>query len=123
MKKYTVEIKQVNLETAGITMVDRCQSCHIGASNPEAIDFPPTYCHPCPWIRRRSYDFNKMVVQFVMMETVELRISRRSWWVSWLAQSYAFQIKQLKQAILDVMLKREEVLLEQIILKTDDLCI
>ena len=38
--EYTVEIKQVNLETAGITMVDRCQSCHIGASNPAAKDFP-----------------------------------------------------------------------------------
>ena len=37
--EYEIEVKQVNLETEGITMVDRCQSCHIGASNPEAVNF------------------------------------------------------------------------------------
>jgi|TARA_Y100000992_G_C21237053_1_gene478716 mono/diheme cytochrome c family protein len=62
-KEYTVEIKQVNLETAGITMVDRCQSCHIGASNPEAIDFPqPLTYHPpiVPGLEEDPHDFNKM---------------------------------------------------------------
>ncbi len=62
-KEYTVEIKQVNLETAGITMVDRCQSCHIGASNPDAKDFPqPLTYHPpiVPGLDKDPHDFNKM---------------------------------------------------------------
>lgn len=41
------EIKQVNVKTPGAIMVDRCQSCHIGASNPEAAGFEqPIAAHP-----------------------------------------------------------------------------
>ena len=29
---FSVEIKQVNVKTPGSIMVDRCQTCHIGAS-------------------------------------------------------------------------------------------
>ena len=62
-KDYTIEVKQVNLETAGITMVDRCQSCHIGASNPDAVDFPqPLTYHPpiIAGVENSLHDFNKM---------------------------------------------------------------
>ncbi|MAS97457.1 MAG: hypothetical protein CMF29_00785 [Kiritimatiellaceae bacterium] len=61
--EYEIEVKQVNLETEGITMVDRCQSCHIGASNPEAVDFEgPLAFHPpiVPGVEKDPHDFNKM---------------------------------------------------------------
>jgi mono/diheme cytochrome c family protein len=61
--EYEVEVKQVNLETEGITMVDRCQSCHIGASNPDAIGFDgPLAFHPpiVPGVEKDPHDFNKM---------------------------------------------------------------
>lgn len=42
-----VEIKQVNVKVPGGMMVDRCQSCHIGASNPDAAGFEePLATHP-----------------------------------------------------------------------------
>ena len=44
---FTVEIRQVNVKTPGAIMVDRCQSCHIGASNPDAAGFEePLAAHP-----------------------------------------------------------------------------
>ena len=61
--EYEIEVKQVNLETEGITMVDRCQSCHIGASNPEAVNFEgPLAFHPpiVPGLEKDPHDFNKM---------------------------------------------------------------
>ena len=61
--EYEIEVKQVNLETEGITMVDRCQSCHIGASNPDAVGFEgPLAFHPpiVPGVEKDPHDFNKM---------------------------------------------------------------
>jgi len=44
---FTVEIKQVNVKTPGAILVDRCQSCHVGASNPDAADLEqPLGSHP-----------------------------------------------------------------------------
>ncbi|MEI6891064.1 MAG: c-type cytochrome [Pontiella sp.] len=41
------EIKQVNVKTPGSVMVDRCQSCHVGSSNPDAAGFMlPLATHP-----------------------------------------------------------------------------
>ena len=44
-------------------MVDRCQSCHIGASNPDAVNFPqPLTYHPpiIAGVENSLHDFNKM---------------------------------------------------------------
>lgn len=44
---FSVEIKQVNVKTPSGPMVDRCQSCHVGASNPDAAKFEqPLATHP-----------------------------------------------------------------------------
>ena len=45
---FSVEIKQVNINAPGGGMlIDRCQSCHVGASNPDAADFEqPISMHP-----------------------------------------------------------------------------
>ena len=42
------EIKQINVKTpSGAILVDRCQSCHVGASNPDAAGFAlPLTTHP-----------------------------------------------------------------------------
>ncbi len=42
------EIKQINVKTpSGAILVDRCQSCHVGASNPDAAGFEqPLATHP-----------------------------------------------------------------------------
>lgn len=57
------EIKQVNVKTPGSVLVDRCQSCHIGASNPGAAGFePPLATHPpiVPGVEEDPHDFNKI---------------------------------------------------------------
>ena len=57
------EIKQVNVKTPGSVMVDRCQSCHIGASNPGASGFePPLATHPpiVPGAEKDPHDFGKI---------------------------------------------------------------
>ncbi len=60
---YTVEIKQVNVKTKSGIVVDRCQSCHIGASNPDAAGFElPLSAHPriVPGAEKDPHDFGKI---------------------------------------------------------------
>lgn len=42
------EIKQINVKTpSGAVLIDRCQSCHVGASNPDAVGLDqPLAAHP-----------------------------------------------------------------------------
>lgn len=55
------EIKQVNVNTPGAILVDRCQSCHIGASNPDAAAFAqPLAAHPPIVEGEDPHDFNKI---------------------------------------------------------------
>ena len=57
------EIKQVNVKTPAGTIIDRCQSCHIGASNPKAAGFEmPLTAHPpiVPGAEKDPHDFNKI---------------------------------------------------------------
>lgn len=55
------EIKQVNVKTPGAMLVDRCQSCHIGASNPSAVEFEqPLATHPPIVEGDDPHDFNKI---------------------------------------------------------------
>lgn len=60
---FSVEIKQVNVKTPNGMLVDRCQSCHIGASNPDAAGFAqPLSTHP-PIVadtEKDPHDFGKM---------------------------------------------------------------
>ncbi len=54
-------IKQVNVKTPTSMLVDRCQSCHIGASNPQAAAFEmPLTTHPriVPGEGEDPHDFN-----------------------------------------------------------------
>ncbi|WP_372795156.1 c-type cytochrome [Pontiella sp.] len=56
-------VKQVNVKTPSSMLVDRCQSCHIGASNPQAKDFEmPLTMHPpiVPGAEEDPHDFNKI---------------------------------------------------------------
>ncbi|QBG47943.1 c-type cytochrome [Verrucomicrobia bacterium S94] len=56
-------VKQVNVKTPSSMLVDRCQSCHIGASNPAARDFEmPLTAHPpiVPGAAEDPHDFNKI---------------------------------------------------------------
>jgi mono/diheme cytochrome c family protein len=58
-----VVVKQVNVKTPSSMLVDRCQSCHIGASNPEAAGFEqPLTAHPpiVPGTGEDPHDFNKI---------------------------------------------------------------
>ncbi len=60
VEDYTVEIKQVNVKTPGSIMIDRCQSCHIGASNPDAAGFEqPIAAHPpiVPGVDKDPHNF------------------------------------------------------------------
>ncbi|MEE9367758.1 MAG: c-type cytochrome [Pontiella sp.] len=57
------EIKQVNVPTSSVDMIDRCQTCHIGASNPDAAGFPqPLTAHPpiVPGMEKDPHDFNQI---------------------------------------------------------------
>ena len=57
------EIKQVNVATPSVDMIDRCQTCHVGASNPEAAGFQqPLTAHPpiVPGTEKDPHDFNKI---------------------------------------------------------------
>ena len=57
------EIRQVNVKTPGAIMVDRCQSCHIGASNPDAAGFePPLTAHSqiVPGAEKDPHDFGQI---------------------------------------------------------------
>ncbi|MEA2067609.1 MAG: c-type cytochrome [Verrucomicrobiota bacterium] len=65
VEDFTVEIKQVNVKTpgGGGMMVDRCQSCHIGASNPDAVGLDqPLAAHSpiVPGIGKDPHDFGKI---------------------------------------------------------------
>jgi mono/diheme cytochrome c family protein len=56
-------IKQINVKTPNSMLVDRCQSCHIGAGNPDAAGFdPPLAAHPpiVPGLEKDPHDFNKI---------------------------------------------------------------
>ncbi|MDF7806717.1 c-type cytochrome [Pontiellaceae bacterium B12219] len=57
------EIKQVNVPTPAGAIIDRCQSCHVGVSNPEAVDFDlPLATHPpiVPGLAEDPHDFNEI---------------------------------------------------------------
>ena len=57
------EIKQVNVKTPSVAMIDRCQSCHVGASNPDAAGFElPLAVHPAivPGAEKDPHDFGKI---------------------------------------------------------------
>ncbi len=64
VEDFLVEIKQVNVKTpSGGMMVDRCQSCHVGASNPDAAGFEePLAAHPpiVSGVEKDPHDFGKM---------------------------------------------------------------
>jgi mono/diheme cytochrome c family protein len=63
VEDFTVEIKQVNVKTPSGAMVDRCQSCHIGASNPDAAGFEqPLAYHPpvVPGASKDPHEFGKI---------------------------------------------------------------
>ncbi len=63
VEDFKVEIKQVNVKTPGAIIVDRCQSCHIGASNPDAAGFEqPLALHPpiVPGVEKDPHDFGKI---------------------------------------------------------------
>ncbi len=60
---FTVEINQVNVKTPGAIIVDRCQSCHIGASNPDAAGFEqPIAVHPpiVPGVEKDPHNFTEI---------------------------------------------------------------
>ncbi|MCF7817330.1 MAG: c-type cytochrome, partial [Kiritimatiellales bacterium] len=60
---FSVEIKQVNVKTPNGIMVDRCQSCHVGASNPDAAKFEqPLAIHPriVQGTAKDPHDFGKI---------------------------------------------------------------
>ncbi len=57
------EIKQVNVKTPSVNMIDRCQSCHVGASNADAAGFElPLATHPpiVPGAETDPHDFAKI---------------------------------------------------------------
>ncbi len=64
IEDFYVEIKQVNINAPGGGMVvDRCQSCHIGASNPDALNFDqPLAMHPpiVPGVENDPHEFGKI---------------------------------------------------------------
>ena len=63
VEDYSIEIKQVNVKTPAGIMVDRCQSCHIGASNPDAAAFElPLSAHPpiVPGAEKDPHEFSKI---------------------------------------------------------------
>jgi mono/diheme cytochrome c family protein len=63
VEDFTVEIKQINVPTPKGNMVDRCQSCHIGASNPDAANFEqPLTTHPSivHGAKKDPHDFGKI---------------------------------------------------------------
>ncbi|MCK4564062.1 MAG: c-type cytochrome, partial [Verrucomicrobia bacterium] len=63
VEDFTVEIKQVNVKTPGSVMVDRCQSCHVGASNPDAAGLDaPLAAHPAivSGVEKDPHDFGKI---------------------------------------------------------------
>lgn len=60
---FTIEIKQVNVPTPNGNIIDRCQSCHIGASNPDAAGFEmPINTHPpiVPGVDKDPHEFGKI---------------------------------------------------------------
>ena len=60
---FTIEIKQVNVKTPGAILVDRCQSCHVGASNPDAAGLAlPLGTHPpiVSGAEKDPHDFGKI---------------------------------------------------------------
>jgi mono/diheme cytochrome c family protein len=58
-----IGIKQINVTTQNGLLIDRCTTCHLGASNKEAADFPePLAFHPAivPGEEKEPHDLNKM---------------------------------------------------------------
>ncbi|VGO12106.1 hypothetical protein PDESU_00656 [Pontiella desulfatans] len=58
-----MEYKQINVKTSGGIMIDRCQTCHVGASNPDASGFAqPLTTHPpiVPGAEEDPHDFAKI---------------------------------------------------------------
>ncbi len=58
-----IGVKQINVETKAGLLIDRCITCHLGASNAEAADFPqPLRSHSdiCPEMATQPHDLNKM---------------------------------------------------------------
>jgi mono/diheme cytochrome c family protein len=56
-------VKQVNVKTPSSMLIDRCQSCHIGASNPDAAGLEaPLATHPpiVPGAEEDPHDFNEI---------------------------------------------------------------
>ena len=63
VEDFTVEIKQVNAKTPSGLLIDRCQSCHMGAANPDAAGFEqPLTTHPpiAPGFEKDPHDFGKI---------------------------------------------------------------
>lgn len=63
IEDFSVEIKQVNVKVPGGMIIDRCQSCHIGAANPEAAGLEaPLAAHPpiVPGLEKDPHDFAKI---------------------------------------------------------------
>ena len=53
----------MNVSTPSVDLIDRCQSCHVGASNPDAVAFEqPLTAHPpiVPGVEKDPHDFNKI---------------------------------------------------------------
>ncbi|MBD3419642.1 MAG: c-type cytochrome [Chitinivibrionales bacterium] len=56
-------IKQINVETPAGQLIDRCQTCHMGAINKEAANFPqPLRFHAsiCPHLGKDPHDLNEI---------------------------------------------------------------
>ncbi len=62
-KDYDFGIKQINMETKAGLLVDRCMTCHLGATNAEAADFAQplrTHSDICPGMDTQPHNLNKI---------------------------------------------------------------
>lgn len=60
---YDFGIKQINMETKAGLLVDRCLTCHLGATNAEAADFDQplrTHSDICPGMGTQPHNLNKI---------------------------------------------------------------
>ncbi len=56
-------IKQINIEAKAGLLVDRCTTCHLGAANADAADFPSplrTHSDICPGLDTQPHNLNKI---------------------------------------------------------------
>ncbi|MFC1766479.1 c-type cytochrome [Planctomycetota bacterium] len=63
LKDGDVGVKQINVTTQNGLLIDRCTTCHLGATNQDAVDFPkPLAFHPVivPDEEKDPHDLNKM---------------------------------------------------------------